>query len=344
MPGLWTGTSINTNETAMVFNQLANRKAFHITRRKNGFLYAVLGKDEPHATPGASEGFKRLKKVTGNKIEVRVLGDVPEPGTTSDGLNEIAEVTLENRASDFGAQVFDLAHYTYTHAIPHSAMDRFAGNEAKTLSYLDEIFDQIMLGYEKVWGTALGQVGSAGAPSRTSLGSWPFAIAGTTPGTTWGSYGTIDRADQGNTDFRGHPYNVGDLTLAKIRQAQNDIAVYGGDASFGCCKAAVFGKLQSLVENMTVVDYDEVWSKFGGRYVRYAGTSFTLDHYAPDNVLGLFTPSTWGLWKNDSIPLTKTGVINDPSRVATYVVQTGVWMQLICMQPNQNAYLYNITG
>ena len=329
----------------MVFNQLANRKAFHITRRKNGFLYAVLGKEEEHSTPGAGEGFKRLKKVTGNKIEVKVLGKTPSPSTIADGSAEIATVSLSDRNDDFGAQEFALAHYTYTHPIPHSAMDRFAGQEAKTLGYLDDIFGEIMLGYEQVWGSALGLTGASAAPSRTVLGGWPFAIAGTDPSVpTWASYGTINRADSANADFRGQTYNIGDLTLAKIRNAQNDIAIYGGDASFGCSGATVFGKVQSLVENMTVVDYDEVWSKFGGRYVRYAGTSFTLDNYAPANALGLFTPSSWGLWKNDSLPLTKTGVINDPSRVATYVVQTGVWIQLICMQPNQNAYLYGITG
>ncbi len=54
------------------------------------------------------------------------------------------------------------------------------------------------------------------------------------------------------------------------------------------------------------------------------------------------TPETWALFKDEAVPFTKTGVVNDTSRIATYVLQTGFWMQLLCLQPNQNNYLSGI--
>lgn len=346
---LWAGTAFNSNESAMLVNQLASKKAIPMVRKKNGLAYAILGKMEANSTPGAGTGFKRLKKITGLKIEDKLLGKVPTPTTTADA-NQIDTATLTFTTDYWGAAEWPLAHYAYPHPIPESELDRFAGEEAKTLSFIDDVFDLVMLGYEKVWGTAFWVAGTSGAPSRTVLGSVPFAIAGnnTTGAANWASngssYGTITRTDSGNADFRGYyEGSIGDLTLGKIRRAKNQVQLAGGSISFGASGEPVYTKIQQLVEAYTEVTYDKTWSEFGGEYVRYAGTTFTLDNYAGAGLLALLEPETWGLWQK-SAGMSKSGIVYDVSRVATYVLPTRWWMQLLCLCPSHSALLADITS
>ena len=333
----------------MVFNQLANKKALPMVRKKNGLAYAILGKMEVGSTPGAGTGFKRLNKVTGKNVEVKLLGKLPSPATVADA-NQIDTASLTFTTDYWGAAEFALAHYQYTHPIPDSEYDRFEGDEAKTLSYIDDVFDLIMLGYEKVWGTAFWVTGTSGAPSRTVLGSVPFAIAGnnTTGAADWAnngsSYGTITRTDSGNADFRGYyEGSIGDLTLAKIRDHKNQALLNGGMVTLGSSGATVYGKIQRLVEAYTEVKYDEEWSKFGGEYVRYGGISFTLDNYAASGCLALMEPESWGLWMKKHA-MTHSGIVFDASRRGTWVLPTRVWMQLVCMAPSHNTFMADITS
>src|SRR2546423_2154728 len=121
MAGLWTGTSINSTETAMVFNQLFNRKAIAMVRKKNGLLYAILGKSENGSTPELGPKYPGEKKITGHQIEVKLLGKLKTIATVADGVaTEGATATLTNSADYWGAAVFDLAHYKDAHGLPES--------------------------------------------------------------------------------------------------------------------------------------------------------------------------------------------------------------------------------
>lgn len=346
---LWDSSVINSNETAKVFNQLASKKAVPMVRKKNGLLYAFLGKMEVGGEPGGGTGFQRLNKVTGKNIEVQLLGKLPAPATVADA-NQIDTATLTFTTDYWGGAEFALAHYQYTHPIPDSEYDRFEGDEAKTLSYIDDVMDLVMLGYEKVWGTAFWVTGTSGAPSRTILGSVPFAVAGnnTTGAVNWASngssYGTIDRTVALNADFRGtFEGGIGDLTLKKIRDNKNTVKLAGGLIKLGASNSAVYGKVEQLVEAYTEVNYDKTWSEFGGEYVRYAGITFVLDNYAPAGTLALLEPESWGLWMQ-ATGMTRSGIVFDPSRRGTWVLPTRYWMQSICKCPSHNALLVDITS
>lgn len=346
---LWAGTAINTNETAMVFNKLANKKAIAMVRDKNAFTYAVLGKEETGSTPGSSTGFQRLKQTTGKDVEVKLLGELATPATAADST-QVDAATVTWNDNMFGAAVFPYAHYSNVFPIPESELDRFRGDELKTLNYLDEFFDYAMLSYENVWGTAFGKSSSLAEPSRTVLGSYVFAIAGNNTGAVdWANngstYGTINRADSANVDFRGNYYGAqGDLTLPKIRTAKNACVVKGYKPSFAVAAETVYGKVEQLVEAYSQVTYDKQWSEFGGEYVRYAGMAFALDPYAASGQLAIMTPETWLLYMNSNQPFTSTGVVKDVTKIATYVLHTTFWMQLVCKAPCGNAILTGITS
>lgn len=346
---IWAGSNINTNETAMLFNQLATRKSISGIRKKNGFLYAVTGMDEPGATPGASAGFKRHTKVSGLKIEWRTQGEHIGAPTFRTKASATDSVSLTHNANVWGGQEVMLAFLTDTIPIPHHELDRFRGDELKTENYLQDVYDAIELDIENKVGTQLAVTGATGIPGQTDtdkLGSWPYAIEGVDGAWTDSSddYGTLARDDSTNSWARGLVYaSVGDLTLAKIRTAKNDIILNGGAPRFGVAGGTVYGRIEHLVEQYTQVMYDEKWSKFGGEHVKYAGIAFTLDYYAPSGYLGIMDPETWHLWENDKMPFTK-GVVNDPTKVATYVIQYTKWLQNLCLEPRKNAVLKGITG
>lgn len=345
---LWSGSAINSNETAMLFNQIAQGRSVNIIRQKSGLLYAMMGEDDHNQTPGASAGFGRIRKVTGKNYEVRVLGKTVAPTGVADGSSEMATVDLSSvyLTDAFGAQEFAIAHYPFTYPIPSSELTRIKGDEAKTTDYLGELHDMLLEGYRSAWSTNLGATGAAAAPSRTKVGSWPFAIAGVDGTWTDGAddYGTIARDDSTNANFRGIVTNVaGTLTFGNLAAAKNQVKVKDGDASLGVAGETVYTKIELLAQSVTQA-WDSDWIGFKGDKVRFAGIVFTLDGYAPSGALGLLTPKWWDFIYNEKLSGTPGGIVNDVSRVSTHVIQLDYWMQVVCRRPRCNAYLYGITG
>lgn len=342
---LWAGATINANDTAFLFNTLASRKSIPMVRKKQGMLFALLGMQEPGATPGLP-GFERLKRQNFNKVEQRLLGALESPATVADS-NQIDAVTPAWDNDAYGAAEWSLAHYAHPFYSPASELDRFTGDDVKTANFIDEWFDKMMMSYRKVWSTAINLTGASAQPSRTVLGSIPYAIEGVDGAWTDSSddYGGLARDDSGNADFRGQVQSsVGTLTLDKIRTTMLACETYGGINSVGGCGSTVYGILHKILEPYTVVTYDEKWTEFGGSFVRYAGISFIHDPDGASGYLYLMTPETWRLYMNDSVPMTKSGIVNDITLKAMYLVQTQFWMQLLCLHPAQNGLLKGITG
>lgn len=349
MSGLWTGTSINSTETAMVFNQLWNLTAVEMVRKKNGFLYAILGKMENGATPLDGVSFQRMQKVTGKNIEVKLLGKLKSIPTVADGSAEFTAATPTNTQDYWGAAEFSLAHFKDVHALPESEIDRFAGDELKTSNYLDQVFRMLVLSLEDTWGSSsssYGGIHDTKAPSRTVLGGWQYAVSdGTTSGeSSYATYGTIDRSDSGNADFRSTVTgSVGDLTLAKVQTLQNTIIGKGGMPNIGIAHTTPYTKIQQLVQGYTHVTYEEDWARFGGTWCEFSGIKFILDQRAPSSVLGLIDPETW-VWYQRDIDFTKAGVVHVPTYVGSYVLNWGAWVQDICVRPASNGKLTGITS
>lgn len=341
---IWNGTALNTNELALLFNRIAAKKAIPMVRKNHGLTYALLGKRE-NTSPDGMTRFQRLSTVTGNKIEVTLLGELDSPTTVADA-NQTDAATLTWNTDAWGGAEFALAHYAHTFTIPNSEYDRMRGNELKTANFIDDWLEKAMLSYQKVWGTAFHVTGSGGNPSRTVLGSVPYAIEGVDG--TFGSsetYGTIDRNDSGNADYRGQVQaSVGTLTLDKIRTSMYATKAYNGVPSVGVAGATVMNKIHQLVEAYTVVTYDKKWSEFGGSYVRYAEVDWLYDNDTPSGYAYLLTPESWQLYMKENVPFTESGIMLDPSKRATYVLPTQFWTQLVCLHPAQNAIMKGITG
>lgn len=343
---IWDDGGINSNETSFVFNRLYDKKSTAIVRKKKGFLYAALGK------PNIGKGdkvppFERQRNITGNKIEVRLLGELDTPVALA-RANQLDDVTLTWNSDARGGSQFGVSQWPWTKPIVRSEIDRFRGDEAKTLSYLDEIFEEVMLSFEKAWSTALNQVGSINYnASESALGSYLYAIMGidgawtTNPDT----YGDLNRQDSGNSDYRGYYLgSAGTLTLPKIFTAKLAIEDYGGNATAGFASSGVYSKINQLLENQVYVTYSEEWNQFSGSYLKYNGTVFCYDPDTPSGYLSLITPESWRLYKRDDAPFTEAGLV--PAfwkKGQPYVLPVNVWMQMICRHPAQNGILAGIT-
>lgn len=349
MAGLWTGSAINSTETAMVFNQLWNRgKIMEIVRKKNGALYAIWGKPEMGSTPaGPNQTFERIEKVTGHNIEVTDLGKLKTISTVADGSAEMATATLTNSQDYWGGQEFALAHFADAHGLPRSEIDRYAGDELKTSKYIDKVMRMLALSLENTWGTAIHATGASKQPSRTVLGSLQGAVSdGTTATETqsdYSTYGTIDRTDSGNADFRSTVTVCGNLDLNKIQTMQNTLIAAGGDPSLGVAPVTPYTKIQQLVQGYTEVTYDETWAKFGQKFVMFSGIRFVLDQRCLSTDMFLLSPDDF-TWYQKDINFTESGIVVDISRVASYVLNWGAWCQLICRAPSHQGKFVAITG
>lgn len=351
---LWAGSTLNTNETASVFNQLNSLKALAIVRKKNFLLYRFLGKmDLVQGPKGAMTKFDRSTKITGRNIEVRLMGKLKTIGKLADGAEEVAAVALTHVADVFGGAEFPLTHYADTHPVPSSELDRFAGDEAKTSSFLDDIFEYLMLSDENTLGADIHSVAGGTAIGRKVMGSWCHAIStgggdggadgsGET-GAAFRNYGTLDRQDAANADFRGIvAQTVGALTLAKLRAQINAADANGGTIQTGVAGTTLYTSIESLVEPYVhTVNSDEMID-FGGRYVKYAGVVYGHDQRAPASTIGLFDDSTW-LFVNNAEKFTRSGLVVDPSKADTHVLPWKAWRQLICRKPNSNVKMLGVS-
>ena len=363
---LWDNSGINTNETAFVFNKMAVKKAIPIVANMNAFLKMALGQKEEGATPGIGSGFTRLNNITGKSIEVTLLGQLGLPTTVSDANQTAALATPNVSSGAFGAAVFDIAHYSYGFDVLDSELLRYKGDELKTASFLDEVFNRILLTYQNTWGTAVSLYDPTNSVdvSRTILGSWVHAIAGNnnlsdTQANMWvtaasggGSYGGLVRngatagvlTDGNNPDFRGNVFSAqGDLTLPKLLTAKNRCITNLGMPDFAMAGETMYTKIQGLAASYTQTEYDETWQKFQGAYVMYAGMRVCLDSYCNSAVVGIFDSSTWNVYTNMT-DFASGGLIKDFTRKAVHLIHTSPWIQLICKAPNRNAILGGLTS
>lgn len=349
MAGLWTGSVINSTETATVFNQLYNLTAIEQVRKKNGVLYAVLGKAEVGSTPMDGITFERRQKVTGKKIEVKLLGKLRTIGTVADGAAEYAAAALSNTQDYWGGMEFDLAHFKDVYPIMESEIDRFAGDELKTANFLDGEFRMLMLSLEKAWGSGSATAGGLNdtkAPARTTLGGWQWPVSdGVSSGeSAYATYGTLDRSDVGNADARATvTTSTGDLTLLKLQTLRNQIITQGGMPNLGVAHTTPYTKIQGLVQNYTHTVFTEDWSRFGGDWVEFSSIRFILEQQCPSSVVGLLDPTSF-CWYERDIPFTKRGLVYAETLVASYLLNWGCWCQLICTRPGSNGKLTGVTS
>jgi hypothetical protein len=343
---LWDGTSLNTNALASMFNQMWGMGAIAIARKDNGLLYAITGKNWTDNVPNKDGKLKMMQKITGNKIELRLMGKLATPNTMANASAELATATLNYDATNYASVQFDLTHYAEVFALPNSEFNRIKGSEAKTKSYVADEFQRILLSYENAWGNMINGSHSDGF-SQSKLGNWRhFASDGVSAGeTAYKTYG-IDRSVAENADFRGWVTpNAGSLGFGKIKLLKNKIRQNGGKTKLLVAETSIYTTLETMVEGYAHVLYDEKWSKFGGSYVAYSNMVGIQDHRAPSGVMGFLDPDTLGFWMDsDGIFDPQATFVRDITRPAARVAPTEAWVGLFCNKPNSNGLMTGITG
>jgi len=330
-----------SGRTASLFNKLWSMNAVPTIQTRNALLYAVLGK--PYMGDAGAE-FERFTWIDGDKIEERVLGSLDTISTVADGSAELAAATITYNDSMFGGMSWDFTHYFDVKGIPSSDYNRIRGSQAKTNSYIDDVFNQIVLSLENTMGTAIhAQVAGA---TNTVMGNWQHPVSdGTSSGeTTYDSYGGITRSTAGNEQFQGNVnVSTGTLTLPKIRTAQNTVNGKGGNPTLGICGTTVMGIVQQLVEPYTVIKSDDDWTGFKGQWFQYGATKFAHDQRCSSGVLGLLDPTTFGMWMR-KVNFTDSGFTKYPGVKAGYVLPWETFVQFLCKRPNWNYKFTGITG
>lgn len=340
---LWTASALNKTDIAMMFPQVITSQALELPRKKNGLLYAVLGKREKADDPKTMNKFERSEMIAGYSIEATLMGPLRAIATVADGSAENATATPYFADNDFGGAKWDLTHFVDQQSLVNSQFDRIVGKEKKiVISFVSQVARKVLLDYEQTMGQMLnGYVNSTtwtpADQSRTVLGSWTYAVANDN------TYGTIDRTDIANIDYRSYvPDPVGDLKLSNLRDAKNNVSLSGGNANFGQCAVAQYTKIQQLIENQSYIVNQQDWQEYGGELVAYYHTNFCLDKWAPNGQIGLLDPESWR-WFGQSKGF------DSSFREAWWLVASNIlwsqgWNGLICIQPNWNAKLTGITS
>lgn len=372
---VWASSVINTAETAFVFNRMAVTKAIPMVSRKNGFLYAVLGKEETGSTPGTA-GFQRLRQITGKNIEWTMLGALERPQPVAD-VNQNAAATTAIRTTDWGAAEAKYAHFSHTFAVPEDQTLRFTGEQEK-LNFMDAFFDKVMRSYEQTLGLRMAYSNISDTTwlvdisNREILGSYVYAIAGNSnlsAAVDWANqgtgsaYGTILRNDTNNADFRGNVFGAtGDLTLGKLLLAKNACVARGGNPRIAVAGLTYYTKVEGLVSSYVQTAFDADWSKFQGAHTMHAGMKWVLDPFvdagsnydmtndttatanfsATGTLVALIDPESWLFYSN--MENFTSGLVKDITKKALYVLPTSPWFQLICKQPSANAIIGGITS
>lgn len=345
---IWAGSSINTNETANLINQFWNAKAIPMIRRKNGFLYAILGKEEAGSTP-MSLKFSKEQKVSGQNVQFNLLGSLKTIATVADGYASGAGETgtwtgTVIPANTFGGITLPLVHFADAEYFPSSELDRFQGDELRTRDWIAQKMEYLMLSYEDTLGTMLNTT-TAAVPTRTQICPWRHQISdyASTGESTYQTYG-LDRSDSGNADFRGNvTVSVGDLTLSKIQERILTAQIRGGNIDTGLANTTVYNKVMTLVRSYVNTTYQADWDKFAGQYVQFGAIKFILESRMGTDLLGGIDSSTWVMW-NRTKNFTSDGIVRDPSRKATRVLNWEYWTAIYCNKVNSNFLMTGITS
>lgn len=344
MPGLWTGTSLNTNRLSTLIDNFVNLKAIPAVARDVGLLYAFLGKPtQEHDTPIGGLNFERLEKNSGDNVRVRLLGKVKAIQTVAnytDELNTRSVTSSADASTRIGAVAFPLTHYSDGEDVVMSEVDQFTGNEAKTESWMEEIAMQVIESYADTWATGLANSTPA-TPSATALGTLSAAID---DGVTTATYG-IDRSDSAHTWFRSYVDSTpGPATLDRIRTCKAKIKEARGKADLIAAPTALWVKLASAVEGYTQVNYDKAWSEFGGDHVRYAGMTLIQEHRMSSTSVYVMTSAAWLVVQKTVKTFNVGQLMVNPGLKGAYYLPHSAYLGIFCRHCGQQAKLTGVTG
>lgn len=349
--GLWQGTTLNTNATSVLINKFYNNEAQDIVSETSGLVFSLLNKASK-TNPSFNPAKQRVNKIDGDKLVVRLFGALTPIGTLGDGAPEMANQNPSYNSAAFGATVFDITHYYKLFGMPSSEYRRFVGDDAKTVNWIAEKTMEMAGSMRDQWATDVNARAVGG--TRTVLGNWQHAVSDGTTNvagfneTLLKTYGTLDRSDNANGDYRGKVLDINgawDLThldKAKVRANRKNSLAKGTDLVL--CGEAQFLRAQSLLNGkpQVLISQDETWRKWGGMYFQYSGMTFIYEPKLPDDVMGVLDSSTWVLWDENPDKLVEEGFTKNPFGPSK-LAEVDKWTSILCVSPGNNAKLIRLT-
>lgn len=337
---LWAGTALNTNALSSAVSKWWSVNAIPMVVKLNGLLYAMTGKTGSITSAAGKRNFRIESGISGNKLNVRLMGSLAAPAGLPDA-NQTDAITLTNDNDIFGAAEFEWAHFYHPEPIVASEYELIRGNEARTASFMQDKLEYVRKGWENVLGNGIN---SNDAPARDKIGGWRFAIEdGTNPSDNNGDhkYGTIDRSDAGNADFRGYQKsNVGALTLEDVDEVYLNVVKNGGEPDVGICGVTPYKKLLEELRGYTTYT-DSTWDKFTMPKVGFMGMHFVMDQRAGETQMGLLSSKSFTLYLSGDTPKIHEAF---QWKGVKFVLFLDTWVQLVCVCPSWNGKLSGITG
>lgn len=333
---LWAGTAINTDELTTVFNRLFNRKLIDQVSDKKGLLEVIMGKPSPNPDKAGAKAFQRIRGIpTGKDIEVKLLGSYKSIGTIADGAAEVAS-TVGAVVEKYGAAVFAPTHYNDQHWIPASQYQRYKGDEAKTLNFIQDEYDWLIASFRET--LAAGVSGTANQ-LRLSLGSWEYAV------TNDNTYGTIDRSDAGNIDFRGLEKDTfGAFTLDKLQTEYTTLKAQEGYPDVMVAVGTVYNFVIRELRNegTLIVNYgSDGRVGAGGSSFAWQGMDLILDPHTSAETLGLLESKSFVMYMDDD-GMNPSAMV-DTSKKAAMLINMNGWNAFICVIPKHNLKCNGVT-
>lgn len=346
MSGLWTGTRFNNTLFTDTINNIFYPNAVAIVRKRHPLAAILMG--ETMAGPSQGDtgfNFEHGETTSGYNYMTRLLGKLhttqsdPQLHTVASTAASVATANVDYDDSEFGAAEWPLTQWVKKRGISTEQYKKIEGKNAVTAKFIDEVVEAEIFSWEKILSTCLHT--NTNDASRTNMTSWTWAVSDYSLESSGGTYGTIDRSDSGNADFRGTvAVNQGTLTLADIKHMINLAADAGGNIDLLVAGTSVHEIIERQISSYTHVTYNEKLARMGFKAVEYAGIPLIRDSDCPSGVLGGLDTSTWVFVDNESPPFS-AGLIYAPWTEASYVIPIEIWSGFFCRAPSWN---FKVTG
>lgn len=338
---LWNGTTLNTNALSSNINKWFSNNAIPMVVKRNAFLYALKNKETgPYGMAGSR--IKTAKMVNGNALNVRLMGKMPTFTGLADA-NQTDALSISWVTDAFGAANFAWSHFYHPEPIVMSELKLIRGDEARTNGWLDDIMMKVTRGWEATLGDAINGTNTA---ARTTIAGWRWGSSdGVSTGeTAYATYGTLDRSDSGNVDFRGNVRYLtgGDLKLDDFVALKTDILADNGNPDFSVVGQTGFLKLEQEIRGSVQIPNKD-WDAYRGDKMFSHGIAICFESRCGTTELGMFDSEALTLFLDED-GVNSSG-LKDAAAIykgVEYILPVHVWSQFVVTNPSNTGKITNI--
>lgn len=338
---LWQGTSLNTNVLSSSISKWFDKNYIPMVVKNNGLLHLMRKKDGDAAptTPGMSGRFRK-GSISGNSLTVRLLGSLGSFSVVADADqgDVLTAATFSGENARWGAARFDWVQLYRKVPFYESEIRMIRGDEARTASFMDDKLKEVVYSWENTLGNGIM---SNNLPTSSAIGGIRASIADDN------TYGTIDRTDSGNADYRSYvkAASGGVLTLEDVTDVCLEVIKAGGKPDIGVVGKTGYAKLERELRGYTM-SMNPNWEGFTGqRTPEYFGLSFVFDHRGDDTTLSILDSGSWALY-TDEDGIGQDGLVPGGAtyKAVKYMLPLHMTTQFVCVAPSWNGKITGITS